>query len=110
MQTADWAFVISIFSALIALASFVWNVWSKFIYPKPRVRVHFSMVTVFHPRAPDPDPVRVLSLSATNLGPQEVTVLSAQVLFKRYWFSEKKACDFERIATHSRKHRLSLGV
>lgn len=89
MQTADWALVISICSAAISLAGFIWNVWSKFIYPKPRVRVHFSMVTAFYPRAPrDPDPVRVLSLSATNMGPAEVTLRSALILFKRHWFSE----------------------
>jgi hypothetical protein len=89
MQIADWALVISICSAAISLASFVWNVWSKFIYPKPRVRVHFSMVTAFYPRAPrDPNPVRALSLSATNMGPEEVTLRSPLIKFKSHWFSE----------------------
>lgn len=90
METADWALVISILSAVVSLAGFIWNVWSKFIYPKPRVRVHFSMVTAFHPRQErDPDPVRVLSLSATNMGPEEVTLRSALVKFQPHWFSEK---------------------
>jgi hypothetical protein len=44
MTTADWALVISILSALLSFAGFVWNVWSKFIYPKPDLRVHFSMM------------------------------------------------------------------
>jgi hypothetical protein len=89
MTTADWALVISILSAVISLAGFVWNVWSKFIYPKPRVRVSFSMVTAFYPRRMhDPDPVRALRLSATNFGPADVTLLSSLVRFKPHWFSD----------------------
>jgi hypothetical protein len=89
MNTADWALVISLVSAAISLAGFIWNVWSKFIYPKPRVRVSFSMVTAFYPRRPrDPDPVRALRLSATNFGPADVTLLSSLVKFKPHWFSD----------------------
>ena len=90
MTTADWALAISICSAVVSLASFVWNVWSKFIYPKPKVDVHLSMVTVVHPRGPrDPDPVRVLRLSATNMGPADVTLRSALMMFRPRWFSDK---------------------
>jgi hypothetical protein len=91
MQTADWALVISILSALTSLAGFIWNVWSKFIYPKPQVRVHFSMVTAVYPRrAPDPNPVRALSLAATNMGPSEVILHSALVMFQNHFFQEKR--------------------
>ena len=31
MTTADWALVISLCSFAVALAGFVWNVWSKFM-------------------------------------------------------------------------------
>jgi hypothetical protein len=90
MTTADWALVISIFSAAVSLAGFVWNVWSKFIYPKPRVRVSFSMVSVVEFEHRNPDPVRALSLSATNMGPSEVTLVSALVVFERpHWLSDK---------------------
>jgi hypothetical protein len=90
VTTADWAFVISILSAAISLAGFIWNVWSKFIYPKPKVDVHLSMVTVIHPREPrDPDPVRVVRLSATNIGPGDVTLRSALMMFWPRWFSDK---------------------
>ncbi len=44
MTTADWALVISICSAFLALASFIWSVWSKFIYPKARVETTFSIM------------------------------------------------------------------
>lgn len=89
MTTADWALVISICSAGISLAGFIWNVWSKFIYPKPRVRVNFSMVTAVRPGGPrDPDPPRAIMLSATNIGPEDVTLRSALIQFKPHWFSE----------------------
>jgi hypothetical protein len=91
MQTADWALVISILSAMTSLAGFVWNVWSKFIYPKPRVTVHFSMVSAFRPGlGPDPDPISALCISATNMGPAETTLLSSLVMTKPHWFSEKR--------------------
>ncbi|KJC44114.1 hypothetical protein UB31_21320 [Bradyrhizobium sp. LTSP849] len=88
MNTADWALVISICSAATSLAGFVWNVWSKFIYPKPRVQVSFSMVRAIRLGVSEDDPPRALMLSATNMGPSEVTLRSALVKFKPYWFSE----------------------
>jgi hypothetical protein len=91
MTTADWAFVISILSAATSLAGFVWNVWSKFIYPKPVVRVSFSMMTAIYPgHPPQPNPIEALCLSATNMGPVETTLRSAVILFQRHWFTEKR--------------------
>lgn len=87
MQTADWALVISLCSVAIALASFGWNVWSKFIYPKPRIRVTFGfMVVVGRDRSEDEN---ILSLSATNMGPGPVTLYSAVVRDKRGRFRRK---------------------
>jgi hypothetical protein len=37
--TADYALIVSVVSLFFAVASFVWNVWSKFISPKPKIRV-----------------------------------------------------------------------
>ncbi len=75
MQTADWALVISLFSLVVSAASFIWNVWSKFIYPKPVVRVSFKVVQIV---AADLDwTPEVLVLSATNMGPGEVTLSKA---------------------------------
>jgi hypothetical protein len=86
VTTADWALVISIVSALVSAAGFVWNVWSKFIYPKPRVRVSFNMMQIV---AKDPlHGLDVLTLNATNMGPGEVTLYAA-MLYKRPWFSRK---------------------
>ena len=77
MQTADWAFVISILSLIVSAASFIWNVWSKFIYPKPVLRVSFSMVQIVGDNL-DEIPC-VLRLSATNMGPSEVTLTNALI-------------------------------
>jgi hypothetical protein len=87
MTTADWALVISILSAAISLASFVWNIWSKFIYPKPRVRVQFSMVTILGDRHGGADDIEVLTLSATNHGPIDVTLTNALIVWRKYLFS-----------------------
>ncbi|TDX77742.1 hypothetical protein EDE05_11451 [Neorhizobium sp. R1-B] len=71
MTTADWAFVVSIFSFAVSLAGFVWNVWSKFIYPKAKVRVSFYSGFVM---GEDYEGVEMLTLSATNYGPGQVTL------------------------------------
>jgi hypothetical protein len=86
MQTADWALVISIISLGIAAASFVWNVWSKFIYPKPVVRVSFSMVK----RGSDD----VLRLDVTNMGPIDVTLMEPLVWYNHGPFKDKKYSTF----------------
>jgi hypothetical protein len=79
MGVADWALVISICSAGVSVAGFVWNVWSKFIYPKPRVRVSFSFMTMLMPSAQDQSSLartenNALALTATNMGPIGVTL------------------------------------
>src|SRR5258708_7638206 len=87
MTTADWALVISIISAIFAAASFLWNVWSKFIYPKPVVRVSFAMVTIMQRGAED---IEVLQLGATNMGPIEATLMKALMVFNRGPFTDKR--------------------
>lgn len=67
MTTADWALTISLLSFVVSLGGFVWNVWSKFIHPKPKVRVNFAMSFIFDGYG---GPIhKVLSLSARNYGP-----------------------------------------
>jgi len=86
MTTADWALVISIISALISAAGFVWNVWSKFIYPKAKLHVSFGMAQIIE-MGSDWTP-SVLRLSATNMGPGEVTLNNALVDFKRRFYEQ----------------------
>jgi hypothetical protein len=86
MTTGDWALIISLCSFAVALGSFIWNVWSKFIYPKPRVRVSFTASIIFHPGHAD-HKQEFLSLGATNLGPGDVILHSAVLRSrKRKWW------------------------
>jgi hypothetical protein len=82
MTVADWALVISIFSAVISLAALAWNVWSTFIYPKAKVRVAFSMSVLIQPGKDRSQDYELLNLSATNMGPGEVTLTSAMIRLK----------------------------
>ena len=74
MRTADWALVVSLFSFVVALAGFGWNVWSKFVYPKARVRTSIAVMLILDG---DGSPARkFIQLSATNYGPTEITLHS----------------------------------
>lgn len=81
MTTADYALVVSIFSAVVALAGFGWNVWSKFIYPKAKLRVSFYVCVVTTGNGP-PWP-SYLCLAATNFGPTEVTLQHADIVISK---------------------------
>ncbi|MGY8635817.1 hypothetical protein RAD15_25430 [Bradyrhizobium sp. 14AA] len=87
MQTGDWALIISILSLIVSLAAFVWNVWSKFIYPKPVVSVTFSMVQVVE-LGSDETP-EVLTLRATNMGPSEVTLTHVMIDLRERFSPDK---------------------
>lgn len=88
MTTADWAIIISLGSLTLSLAGFVWNIWSKFIYPKPSVKVEIaSAFAVGGPHGPPPECV---SLSAVDHGPGEVQLQTAVALPRRSWFGGKR--------------------
>jgi hypothetical protein len=95
MTVADWALVISIGSVAISLAGFVWNVWSKFIFPKPRIRVGFSFVQMMAPSSEKEGFLThtensALALSATNLGPGATTLYNALAIERRkHWWNRK---------------------
>ena len=73
MTTADWALIVSLCSFAVALASFIWNVWSKYIYPKPKVRVALRWsYPVFDTELGNP----AISATATNHGPGRLTITS----------------------------------
>lgn len=81
MQTADYALLVSLLSLVVSLGSFVWNVWSKFIYPKGKVRVAFAMSILF-----DGDSkFDVISANAVNYGPSETTLHSIVCRSKKPW-------------------------
>ena len=90
MTTADWALVVSLFSFVVSLAGFIWNVWSKFIYPRARVRAYIAVMLIMDG---DGTPARrFISLSATNYGPTDITLHCHQA--KRvqgfFWFRSNR--------------------
>ena len=90
MTTADWAFVISIGSFVIAILSFVWNIWSKFIYPKARVR---PTIAIMKSAGRGESGREFLTLSATNYGPTDVTLHTAISRKKRSLISWKVSTE-----------------
>ncbi|KQZ05877.1 hypothetical protein ASD21_17980 [Caulobacter sp. Root1455] len=76
LTTADYALIVSLFSVAISLASFVWNVWSKFIYPKGDVRVSFHQATITGPGIEPENRPMFMCVSASNYGPSEVEFYS----------------------------------
>lgn len=86
MTTADYALVVSLCSAFIALASFGWNVWSKFIYPQPRLVVATSISLMFQGGVSSH---RHVSLAFTNHGPGEITVHIAEISGRTRWWQAR---------------------
>lgn len=72
--TADYALIVSLSSATLSLFGLGWNIWSKFIYPKPRLEVSISFTIAVGPGTDHLPPV--ISVVATNHGPSEITIQS----------------------------------
>ncbi len=90
MTTADWALVISLCSVVVSLAGFVWNVWSKFIYSRAKVRSYIAVMLIFDG---DGSPARkTIQLSATNYGPTDITLHSHQAKRRQgfLWFRRNR--------------------
>lgn len=83
MTTADWAFIVSLVSLLTSIGGFVWNVWSKFIFPKAKVRSSIAVISVV-----DGGEIshRAISLSATNYGPGVVTLHTVVGRERKSWY------------------------
>ncbi len=82
MTTADWALIVSLGSAAISLGSFVWNVWSKFIYPKAKIEVYLSIIVIFQ-GGESSDPL--VSLTATNHGPSDLLLHTVVMRDRPCW-------------------------
>jgi hypothetical protein len=87
MSTADYALIVSISSAFIAVASLIWNVCQKYIFVKPQVQVGFGVYHIMEP-TDSPDTVKLgrelLQLSVTNMGPGPV-IIHGVIGRKRRW-------------------------
>jgi len=90
MTTADWALIVSMFSFVVSLGGFVWNVWSKFIYPKAKLRASIGIYLIMDG---DGSPARkFIQLSATNYGPTEITLHGHQAKRRQgfLWFKRNQ--------------------
>lgn len=81
--TADYALIISLCSAAISLASFLWNIWSKFIFPKPKLTVGFANMISFSVHDRESPALQALGMTAINHGPGPVILSSAVGRLKR---------------------------
>jgi hypothetical protein len=81
MTTADWALGISLFGL-------AWNVWSKFIFPKPRLQVKISSVMIVSLDDDGPMP-RFIRLSVVNHGPIPARIAGVTVVMRRSIFSRQ---------------------
>lgn len=82
MTVADWALIISLGSLVVSICAFVWNVWSKFIYPKPKVKTSISLMKVHHQSGRSGP--SCIAIHATNFGPAEVTLYAAIAKSSQY--------------------------
>jgi len=85
MQNADWALFISIVSLFLAVASFVWSVWSTFIYPRPKISVSANIMQTYGTGSEQ----EFFVISATNHGPNELTLRHAVQAEYKDCFSKK---------------------
>lgn len=71
MTTADYALIVSILSLVVALGGLAWNVWSKFIHPKPKIRVRIAVMNLIDQAGLSP---AFIGVYATNFGPTDTTL------------------------------------
>ncbi len=91
--TADYALIVSVCSAVVSVSGFVWNVWSKFILPKGKAKVFYSIL-----RDKNDSSVFTILLEAVNLGPTDLVLVGPVMPTKRSrpfsrgvgWWSLKK--------------------
>jgi hypothetical protein len=90
MNTADYALIVSICSAAIALFGLAWNVWSKFIYPKAKLRLRFYVAVIVGGDGDPKNLPKYLTLNVTNHGPTDVAIQSVGLTIKpRFWSKPK---------------------
>ncbi|MCH2276906.1 hypothetical protein [Thalassospira sp.] len=75
MDTADFALALASGSFVIATLSLGWNIWSKFIFPKPHVQVGASIMRAMSRDGEFEEPA--LHITVTNHGPAEVVIYAA---------------------------------
>jgi hypothetical protein len=85
MNAAEIAVGISIGSLIISIVSLVWNIWSKFIFPKPNLIVSFSLMQIFDAEHGLHSPF--LNLSITNHGPIPAIISGSYITMSKGFLS-----------------------
>ncbi|WP_425989932.1 hypothetical protein [Brevundimonas sp. TWP2-3-2] len=106
MTTADYALIISIVSVFIAIASFVWNVWSKFIFPKPKASASAGIFMMYTDAGSSN---QHLAVTFTNHGPGELTLHLACIKYKPWPWSKALAAMLNPIHNFPYEPYESLG-
>lgn len=115
LNTADWALILSLCSLVVAISAFVWNVWSKFIYPKPKVRVFFAVSAVSGVRNAHADGIsyssteEILTLTAWNHGPGPVVIHLAVGHKKRFQPWKEADVVFHPLHNYPQQENHSIG-
>lgn len=115
LTTADWALILSLCSLVVAIAAFVWNVWSKFIYPKPKVRIFFAVNAVVGVRNANSDGIsyssgeEILALTAWNHGPGPVVIHLAVGHKKRFRPWKEADVVFHPLHNYPQQADFSIG-
>ena len=91
MNVSDYALIISILSILVAIGSFLWNVWQKFIFVRPSLNVSFGLYRVFQKGIPADKAQRLLNLTVTNMGPGPVILASCIAEPARPWWKRPES-------------------
>jgi hypothetical protein len=91
--TADYALIISLFSACLSLLGLGWNIWSKFIFPKPRIEIKVTWVMTV---GGSPEFERsAISITAVNHGPIDVSLTGIVAVVKaKTVFGKKQRAIF----------------
>ena len=90
MTTSDYALIISIVSIFVSIGALIWNIWQKFIFVKPALQASFGIYTVLQPGGPATERQRLLSITATNMGPGSVILHSCIARKKGHWWRRAK--------------------
>ena len=105
--TADYALIISLASAFISFVGLAWNVWSKFIFPKPRLEVNIGHTIAVGPvYAKIPDAV---SVTAINHGPTELTLTHLVGWVYQGYFSKSKRAVLQVFDDYPSSSNSTLG-
>lgn len=93
--TAQIALTVSFLSFALALASFVWSVWSKFIFPKPNMIVRTELLGGLNSRQ------MTVPLEGANQGPTDIVVwkVVAVTRYPRWWSSLRGYHDISSLAS-----------